>query len=54
MVCSGVALPATTSAKEGLGGGAAGADPEASGAVVAVAAGCCLDLRFFPAELERF
>ena len=50
MVCSGVALPATTSAKEGLGGGAAGADPEASGAAVAVAAGCCLDLRFLPAE----
>ncbi|DBB04198.1 TPA: hypothetical protein ACH3X1_013237 [Trebouxia sp. C0004] len=50
MVCSGVVLPATTSAKEGLAGGVAGVDPEASGEAAAVAAGrCWLALRFLPA-----
>ncbi len=44
-------LPATTSAKEGLAGGAACVDPEAPGEAAAVAAGrCWLALRFLPAD----
>jgi len=46
-----VVLPATTSAKEGLAGGAACVDPEAPGEAAAVAAGrCWLALRFLPAD----
>ncbi|DBA87721.1 TPA: hypothetical protein ACH3X1_004724 [Trebouxia sp. C0004] len=38
------------SAKEGLAGGAACVDLEAAGEAAAVAAGCCLALRFLPAD----